>query len=866
MLIIALLFTTLGFADDRVWTNEKSGEANTLDVSADLVQMMSFTEGSDYAPQDTSIVTFNCNTTTTRGDLNLIFPANVSVISCTSKIDDLAPEILRADDTTAGGDTINWAKQSSYWTSSSSYDYDIVVKIVDNRSDGATSMDVKWIFQSGTYSGTVTLNQVDNIDLKMSSLSGTYPFVSETITFPVTIENPGKKVTDYSVDIIISNETDTVFKSTETFSKVFYTGESRSVDLSETFSPKSEDVGKYTIKAVVSTSGDTENSNDEYTDDSYSVYDEFLNTTPAEAIDLGVVNSVDYTSVLRNDKYGWFKFTCEEDVSDVRFSICGAGKVNVYVYESLTDAQNGKRISGGYISSGSNYYCGRSLKGNGLIKGTYYAKIKLTQNVVGEGEVEIVGAPNDLYQITTKVLNSSGHQIDDYDLYIDGQTSYVSPVSGDDSLCYFNLTAGVHTYSISASYFVPLYDVSFTVDAAKQIVVKLDTIVSKTVHYVDTDSNSINEHEEGYYKLESYPSYYSFYQNSIWSKTYFPLQTSQIERSELPGYELVTTELDINEDDSDYYLVFKVEEDSPYLESAFVSIQESEKDSVYLEFDRMVEISDSTGLTVTVDGSNVKILSVEQADYNRILVVLESNITSGQTAKVSYSDGNIKGVEGISATSFSDITIQKDYDAPAISYNFDEGSTLKGDTVIRITFDESAFSTSYDRKKYMWEDVEYLYWYNYYISIVDTTNGADVGVVKTYSLEINDDYTEFAVTPLATLPDGDYMLIVGDYFYDEKGNQFGGDTIGFAIGDIEESAVTDLSAQNKIEVYPNPASDYLVVESSEKGLVYIYNSVGKLCKQIPVEQDNQQINVGDLSSGLYLLKINNVTQRILITE
>jgi hypothetical protein len=55
----------------------------------------------------------------------------------------------------------------------------------------------------------------------------------------------------------------------------------------------------------------------------------------------------------------------------------------------------------------------------------------------------------------------------------------------------------------------------------------------------------------------------------------------------------------------------------------------------------------------------------------------------------------------------------------------------------------------------------------------------------------------------------------------------------------------------KIEIYPNPATDYLTLENMGKGIVEIYNTAGQLMKMIQTEGNQTSIDISDLSIGVY---------------
>ena len=86
----------------------------------------------------------------------------------------------------------------------------------------------------------------------------------------------------------------------------------------------------------------------------------------------------------------------------------------------------------------------------------------------------------------------------------------------------------------------------------------------------------------------------------------------------------------------------------------------------------------------------------------------------------------------------------------------------------------------------------------------------------------------------------------------------------------EESTteLRSLSTNTDISVFPNPVSNLLTVETSESiNQASVYNSSGQLVKQIRESNGGLlQINVQDLESGMYVLKVetdnNTFVERI----
>lgn len=67
------------------------------------------------------------------------------------------------------------------------------------------------------------------------------------------------------------------------------------------------------------------------------------------------------------------------------------------------------------------------------------------------------------------------------------------------------------------------------------------------------------------------------------------------------------------------------------------------------------------------------------------------------------------------------------------------------------------------------------------------------------------------------------------------------------------------SPDNNIKIYPNPVKDNLYIENVENSNIYIYNTLGKLVKKVQDISETTEINVSDLSNGIYVVKIQKGT-------
>jgi len=83
-------------------------------------------------------------------------------------------------------------------------------------------------------------------------------------------------------------------------------------------------------------------------------------------------------------------------------------------------------------------------------------------------------------------------------------------------------------------------------------------------------------------------------------------------------------------------------------------------------------------------------------------------------------------------------------------------------------------------------------------------------------------------------------------------------------------AVPELAPENKIEIYPNPAKNFIVIASeawqSQANTVELYNLQGQLLKQIVISnkaETSLKIIIRDLEKGIYFVKIGTDIQKLI---
>ena len=78
----------------------------------------------------------------------------------------------------------------------------------------------------------------------------------------------------------------------------------------------------------------------------------------------------------------------------------------------------------------------------------------------------------------------------------------------------------------------------------------------------------------------------------------------------------------------------------------------------------------------------------------------------------------------------------------------------------------------------------------------------------------------------------------------------------------ECTQVEDLLNKNKLSIYPNPAKDFIQIQSGENiNSIEILSVDGKLVKQVAIS--NNSFNVSDLDKGIYYVKIGNRIQKFI---
>ncbi|MFL9833239.1 T9SS type A sorting domain-containing protein [Chryseobacterium terrae] len=103
-----------------------------------------------------------------------------------------------------------------------------------------------------------------------------------------------------------------------------------------------------------------------------------------------------------------------------------------------------------------------------------------------------------------------------------------------------------------------------------------------------------------------------------------------------------------------------------------------------------------------------------------------------------------------------------------------------------------------------------------------------------------------------------------DFVYDDYGTGFSVDNI--QINNLSVLSTNEAEKKEKIKIYPNPVTDELIIYANEKiQSVSIFDSKGSLIKIFDENSisNGKRINVSDLTSGIYFVKIKDYDSEFL---
>lgn len=86
-------------------------------------------------------------------------------------------------------------------------------------------------------------------------------------------------------------------------------------------------------------------------------------------------------------------------------------------------------------------------------------------------------------------------------------------------------------------------------------------------------------------------------------------------------------------------------------------------------------------------------------------------------------------------------------------------------------------------------------------------------------------------------------------------------------GGDDDKVTTHQTPNDNIQVYPNPAIDYIMITDNENvSKVWIYNVLGKRVKAYNVESSGMKFDIRDLPRGMYIVRLIDNNEELVMTR
>lgn len=133
---------------------------------------------------------------------------------------------------------------------------------------------------------------------------------------------------------------------------------------------------------------------------------------------------------------------------------------------------------------------------------------------------------------------------------------------------------------------------------------------------------------------------------------------------------------------------------------------------------------------------------------------------------------------------------------------------------------------------------------------------------ETYTLQIaEDDAFSTLLVDESGLTSTSYDFTLPDYltyYWRVMATNTTGDSPWSAIWNFTTDlniGTENLLSDVEINVYPNPATDYMMIDINQNAKASIYSLTGVLIKTIDISNHNSRLDISDLANGAYLLKL-----------
>ena len=137
-----------------------------------------------------------------------------------------------------------------------------------------------------------------------------------------------------------------------------------------------------------------------------------------------------------------------------------------------------------------------------------------------------------------------------------------------------------------------------------------------------------------------------------------------------------------------------------------------------------------------------------------------------------------------------------------------------------------------------------------------TANDTDLGQWNLRSFELGQYLT----------PTSNMQLIIETADWDAQGGHWV--EAGFDMFNITSGPQTGIEniATETLIIYPNPTKDNIVIKSTIKGEVEIRSILGETIITSQKETESKVIDISDLASGIYILKIGKISRKFFKTN
>ena len=129
--------------------------------------------------------------------------------------------------------------------------------------------------------------------------------------------------------------------------------------------------------------------------------------------------------------------------------------------------------------------------------------------------------------------------------------------------------------------------------------------------------------------------------------------------------------------------------------------------------------------------------------------------------------------------------------------------------------------------------------------------------LTTFNVEPNQSYEVIiSFTPTEQMQ---YNAVLSIESNDPVNNPFEVTLSGY--GDID-TRIANIQSTDQVILYPNPVKDVLYIEGAKDKIIQVYDFTGILMKEVICYENKIEINIADLSGGIYSIKVQGINDTI----